>query len=96
MKLEAICQNCGRRFLIGQIKPEPDGTGGRCPFCGYRFARHYVQMLPHVLEAAEQASDAFLSALERLRDMNPGFQVDYSSVLKRLTEELAMPLGKTA
>lgn len=96
MKLEATCQNCRRRFLIAQIKPEPEGTGGRCPFCGYRFARHYVQTLPHVLEAAEQAADAFVSALEHLNDMHPGFQVEYRSMLKRLSEELARPSEQTA
>jgi DNA-directed RNA polymerase subunit RPC12/RpoP len=96
MRLEAICQNCGRRFLLAQIKPEPEGTAGRCPFCGYRFARHYLQMLPRVIETAEQASDAFLSALEHLRDMRPGFQVDYESILKRLSEELAIPAERTA
>ena len=88
MKLEAICQNCRRRFLVAQIKPEPEGTGGRCPFCGFRFARHYVQTLPQVLDSAEQALDAFLTALERLGGMHPGFYVDYGAILKRMSEEL--------
>jgi DNA-directed RNA polymerase subunit RPC12/RpoP len=96
MKLEATCQNCGRRFLIAQIRPEPEGTGGRCPFCGRRFARHYVATLPHVLDAAEQAADAFLSALEHLNDMHPGFQVEYGPILKRLSEELAIPFKQPA
>jgi hypothetical protein len=96
MKLEAICQNCRRRFLISQLKPEPAGSGGRCPFCGHRFARHYVQLLPAVLDVAERASDAFLSALEHLRDMNPGFEVDYGTILKRMSEELARPAEQSA
>lgn len=91
MKLEATCQNCHRRFLLSQIKPEPDGTGGRCPFCGFRFGRHYVQVLPEILEGAEAAADAFRSALEQLHDMHPGFDVDYEAVLKRISDELVQP-----
>ena len=96
MKLEAICQNCHRRFLLSQIKPEPEGTGGRCPFCGFRFGRHYVQTLPNVLDAAEQAGDAFLTALEQLSGMHPGFEVDYGVILKRLSEELTQPSERSA
>jgi hypothetical protein len=96
MKLEATCQNCRRRFLISQLKPEPAGTGGRCPFCGDRFARHYVSSLPAVLEAAEFAADSFVSALEHLNDMNPGFQVEYAAILKRISEELATPTQQPA
>jgi hypothetical protein len=96
MKLEATCLNCRRRFLIAQVKPEPDGTGGRCPFCGDRFARHYVQTLPHVLDVAERAADAFVTALQHLHDMNPGFQVEYGAMLKRMSEELAVPAERSA
>jgi hypothetical protein len=96
MKLEATCLNCGRRFLINQLKPEPAGTGGRCPFCGIRFARHYAQSLPGVLDAAEVAADAFVNALQALRDMNPGFQVEYGAILKRISEELATPTEQSA
>ncbi|HEY8199837.1 MAG TPA: hypothetical protein VII47_00625 [Actinomycetota bacterium] len=96
MKLEAICQNCRRRFLLSQIKSEPEGTGGRCPFCGFRFARHYVQTLPHLLDAAERAGDAFLSALEQLHAMHPGFQVDDGAILKRMSEVLTQPSERSA
>jgi hypothetical protein len=96
MKLEATCLNCRRRFLVTQLKPEPAGTGGRCPFCGVRFARHYAQSLPAVLEAAELSADAFVDALQHLRDMNPGFQVEYGAVLKRISEELATPTEQSA
>jgi hypothetical protein len=96
MRLEATCQNCGRRFLLAQIKPEPEGTGGRCPFCGFRFGRHYVQVLPEVVDRAEHASDAFESALEQLHDMHPGFEVDYASILKRLAEEFVRETQQSA
>ncbi len=96
MKLEAICQNCRRRFLLAQIKPEPEGTGGRCPFCGFRFARHYVQTLPQVLDLAERTGYAFLEALEQLAAMHPGFEVDHGAVFKRMSEELAQPSEQSA
>jgi DNA-directed RNA polymerase subunit RPC12/RpoP len=96
MKLEAICRNCHRRFIISQIRPEPEGTGGRCPFCGFRFARHYVQTLPQLLDAAERAGDAFRSALEQLHAMRPGFDVDYETILRRMSEELVQPSEQSA
>ena len=91
MKLEATCGNCSRRFLLSQIRPEPEGTGGRCPFCGFRFGRHYVQTLPQMLDGAEAAADAFRSSLEQLNDLHPGFDIDYEAILKRISEELAPP-----
>jgi DNA-directed RNA polymerase subunit RPC12/RpoP len=91
MKLEATCLNCRRRFLLSQIKPEPEGTGGRCPFCGFRFGRHYVQLLPQIVEGAESAADAFRSTLEQLQDMRPGFEIDHGALLKRISEELVPP-----
>jgi hypothetical protein len=96
MKLEATCLNCRRRFLLAQIQPEPDGTGGRCPFCGHRFARHYVQALPHIVDAAETAASAFVTAMARLHDMQPGFQVDYPALLKRMSEDLSLPSERSA
>lgn len=89
MKLQATCLNCQRRFLLSQLRPEPHGTTGRCPFCGTRFARHYVQILPELLDTAERASEEFVNALQQLRDMDPGFRVDIEAVLKHIREDMA-------
>src|SRR5438105_13318063 len=49
MKLEAVCNTCRRRFLLTEILPPPEGTSGRCPFCGAHFGRHYVAALPDLV-----------------------------------------------
>ena len=89
MKLEATCNTCGRRFALVQILPGPDGTAGRCPFCGTNFGRHYVQVLPEAIEDAEAASDALVAAIEKLQGMHPGFRIDLKTLLRRFSEELS-------
>jgi DNA-directed RNA polymerase subunit RPC12/RpoP len=96
MKLEATCNTCGRRFALVQILPEPDGTGGRCPFCGTNFGRHYVQVLPEVIEDAEAGADDLIAALEKLQGMHPGFRVDLKTLLRRINEELSPAEDETA
>jgi hypothetical protein len=88
MKLEATCNTCGRRFALAQILPGPDGTDGRCPFCGTNFGRHYVQVLPEVIEDAEMAADSLINAVEKLQGMHPGFRIDLKTLLRRFSEEL--------
>jgi len=84
MKLEAVCNTCRRRFLLTEILPPPEGTGGRCPFCGTHFGRHYVAALPSV----EAAADTFASSFNRLADMHPGFDLNAEDFLKRLRAAL--------
>ena len=62
MKLEAVCNTCRRRFLLTEILPPPEGSGGRCPFCGTHFARHYVAALPDLVRSVEAAADTFASS----------------------------------
>ncbi|MGH2706182.1 MAG: hypothetical protein ACRDJ4_14180 [Actinomycetota bacterium] len=89
MRIEAACGNCGRRFLLTQILPEPEGTSGRCPFCGIRFGRHYLAMLPEAIEAGEEAADTFIASIKRLLETNPGFTVDVAGLLARLRDEMS-------
>ena len=88
MKLEAVCGTCRRKFLLSEILPPPDGTGGRCPFCGTHFGRHYVASLPGLVRAAEADADAFVASLNRLADMHPGFEVNAQDFIRRLSAEL--------
>lgn len=87
MKLEGTCNNCSRRFALTQILPEPAGTSGRCPFCGFHFGRHYVSLLPDAVKGAESALDDLLAALQRLNGMQPGFTLDLEALTRRISEE---------
>ncbi|HYR62550.1 MAG TPA: hypothetical protein VET24_07965 [Actinomycetota bacterium] len=91
MKLEAVCNTCRRRFLLTEILPPPQGSGGRCPFCGAHFGRHYVAALPDLVRSVEAEADAFASSFNRLVDMHPGFEVSAASFLERLSAALAAP-----
>src|SRR3979411_482005 len=88
MKLEAVCNTCRRRFLLTEILPPPEGSGGRCPFCGTHFARHYVAALPALVRSVEAAADTFASSFNRLADMHPGFDLTAEDFLKRLRAAL--------
>lgn len=88
MRLEAVCGTCRRKFILGEIIPPPEGTGGRCPFCGVHFARHYVASLPDLVREVEATADGFASAFNRLADMHPGFQVNGQDFLRRLAAGL--------
>jgi hypothetical protein len=87
VRLEATCNNCSRRFALVQILPEPDGTSGRCPFCGFHFARHYVSVLPNAIKGAESALEQLLSAVAVLKGMDPGFTLEMADLAKSLLEE---------
>jgi hypothetical protein len=89
MKLEAVCSTCRRRFLLTEILPPPEGTGGRCPFCGTHFGRHYVAALPDLVRSVETAADTFATSFNRLADMHTGFELNAEDFLKRLGAELA-------
>ncbi|MBW3588472.1 MAG: hypothetical protein KY429_03545 [Actinobacteria bacterium] len=89
MKLEATCDTCGRLFLLQQTLPEPAGTGGRCPFCGTRFGRHYVQVLPEVIREADESGQAFSKSLETLGGMGPGFSLNIDVILQSLAQDFA-------
>ena len=91
MKLEAVCNTCGRTFLLTEILPPPEGTGGRCPNCGTHFGRHYVAALPGLIRAAEADADAFASSFNRLMDLHPGFTPSGAEFLRRLAAELENP-----
>ncbi|MEA2499057.1 MAG: hypothetical protein QOH26_1462 [Actinomycetota bacterium] len=86
MRIEATCEQCGRRFLLSQIGPESE-TPGRCPFCGHRFARHYAGVLMETVENAERAANQFVQMLSRLQNMETGFRVDLDGLLRELSEE---------
>ena len=88
MKLEAVCNTCRRRFLLTEILPPPEGSGGRCPFCGTHFGRHYVAALPDLVRSVEAAADTFASSFNRLADMHPGFDLNADDFLKRLRAAL--------
>ena len=88
MKLEAVCNTCRRKFLLTEILPPPEGTGGRCPFCGAHFGRHYVAALPDLVRSVEAAADTFAASFNRLADLHPGFDLNAEDFLKRLSAEL--------
>lgn len=96
MKLDATCETCGRRFALAQILPEPTGTGGRCPFCGHNFARHYVSVLPGLLEDAERGADFLAGAIERVQGLRPGFRIDLEGLMSKLREELGSMENESA
>jgi hypothetical protein len=84
MRLEAVCNTCRRRFLLTEILPPPEGSGGRCPNCGAHFGRHYVAALPGLIRDVEANADAFATSFHRLGDMETGFDLDAEEFLKRL------------
>lgn len=88
MNLEGTCNTCDRRFLLTQLLPEPDGTGGRCPFCGTPFARHYLNVLPEMIYEAQEAFERFGAAMERLGDIKGGFEVDLDAAVRGLQNRL--------
>ena len=96
MKLEATCDTCHRQFLLQQILPPPSGTGGRCPFCGAKFGRHYLQVLPEVIEDADESGAAFSKALDTLIGMNPGFQLNVDVILQSLSQDVQESDSETA
>lgn len=87
MNLQATCDKCSRRFALVQILPEPEGTSGRCPFCGFHFARHYVSLLPKAIKDAENALEQLLSAVSMLKGIEPGFTLDTRELAHSLLEE---------
>lgn len=91
MKIEAVCTTCGRTFLLTEILPPPAGTGGRCPFCGAHFGRHYVAALPDLVRSVEAAATDFASSFNRLVDLHPGFDVSAAAFLQRLAADLETP-----
>ena len=88
MKLQAVCGTCRRTFLLSEVLPAPEGTGGRCPFCGTHFGRHYVASLPALIRAAESDADAFVASFNKLIDLHPGFEVDAQDFIRRLAAAL--------
>ena len=88
MKLEAVCNTCRRRFLLTEILPPPEGTGGRCPFCGAHFGRHYVAALPDLVRSVEAAADTFAalfnaaSTSPSVRRLRAGLPFESSSALR--------------
>jgi DNA-directed RNA polymerase subunit RPC12/RpoP len=94
MKLEAVCNTCRRRFLLSEILPPPEGTGGRCPNCGTHFGRHYVATLPELVRSAEAAADAFAVSFNRIAEMRTGFDLSADDFLKRLRDELLAPQAR--
>ena len=91
MKLEAVCNTCGRTFLLAEILPPPEGTDGRCPNCGTHFGRHYGSALPAMIRAAEADADAFATSFNRLVDLRPGFTLAAADFLRRLAADVENP-----
>jgi DNA-directed RNA polymerase subunit RPC12/RpoP len=87
VKIEATCQTCGRKFLLGQIGAESDAPG-RCPFCGAHFARHYTTVLVELVEKSEIAAQRFVAALGRLQGMETGFDIDIEGLLQEVNEQV--------
>lgn len=85
MNLEGTCGTCGRRFALSQLWADAGGTAGRCPFCGTHFGRHYVAVLPDSVRDAETSANALIEALERLRDMRPGFEIDLDKLIREVS-----------
>jgi hypothetical protein len=95
MKIEATCDNCGRRFLLSQIGLDSDAPG-RCPFCGARFARHYSTVLMDAVRDAELAATSFVQIVGRLQAMETGFDVDIDRLLEELAEQVRAHEGHRA
>ena len=96
MKVEGVCNTCGRRFALVQLLPEPEGTGGRCPFCGSQFGRHYLSVLPSSIKDAEAGVDTLAAAIDRLQGMRPGFRVDVKALMRQFAEEVSTAEDESA
>jgi hypothetical protein len=77
VKIKGTGRFCGREFLAEQIT----GNGGHCPWCGQPFQSDYAAVLVDALQDAEVAGTALESALEKIADMNPAFDLDEDSIL---------------
>jgi hypothetical protein len=86
MRVDARCRVCGREFFLVMLLP-PEGTGGRCPFCGFDYEVPLAE-LGEVVAAVEKLADTFTHALRRLIELHPGFDLDVDATL-RLVAPLA-------
>jgi DNA-directed RNA polymerase subunit RPC12/RpoP len=87
VKVQGTCDTCGRTFLLSQIGPDSDAPG-RCPFCGARFARHYMASLIETVRQVEIETDRFVTALSRLQAMETGFDIDVDQLLKSIEQQV--------
>jgi hypothetical protein len=62
-------------MLLGMLAPLPDGTGGRCPFCGARIA-DAPEALVKLVQSAEGAFRSLIRAVRVLDGMEPGFRLE--------------------
>jgi DNA-directed RNA polymerase subunit RPC12/RpoP len=95
VKIVALCNTCGRRFLLSQIGPDSDAPG-RCPFCGARFARHYSTVLVGAVRDAEVAATSFVQIVGRLQAMETGFDIDIEELLAEVAEQVRAREGRQA
>jgi DNA repair exonuclease SbcCD ATPase subunit len=84
VKIKGTCRFCGREFLAEQIT----GNGGHCPWCGQPFQSDYAAVLVDALQDAELAGTTLESALEKIADMNPAFDLDEDSILEPFRKHL--------
>ena len=59
----------------------PEGTDGRCPFCGFDYAVPLAE-LSEVAAAVEKLAETFTHALRRLIEVHPGFELDLDAALR--------------
>ncbi|MBI3647455.1 MAG: hypothetical protein HY240_01620 [Actinobacteria bacterium] len=84
MKIKGTCKRDGREFLVEQVI----AAGGECPWDGEPFEADYAVVLVDALRDAQDAGARLVSALERIADVRPAFELDGSTVLGPLRAQL--------
>lgn len=86
MNTEAWCGHCGESFRLAQVVEE--GTGGRCPRCGFVFSHEYNAVVTSAASEAIAAHQRLLQSLQRINEMAPQLHVDREALFKSLDEFL--------
>jgi hypothetical protein len=85
MRIAAICDRCGREFLLFQLYTASSFAADRCPHCSAHLG--IVRVAP-LAASADEALAALVRSLREIAGRNPGFRLDPQTVLGPVTEAL--------
>ncbi len=95
MRVSAICERCGREFLLFQLYNASPLTADRCPHCSAHLG--IVGVAP-LAASADRALEALVDCLREFAGRKRGFRIEPESVLAPITEAVeaaARPDGQT-